>query len=154
MNLGNILNKIIERKAETYKLQYGSQFDSFFTNINEIPNVKSLKIDPILIITDQSPHSLISIAYMVRIAEALGKETNVYALTEKKHSDAIKEVCKEYKIQLQDVKETINPTIDEIKNYVMENNIGLVIISYAHKMKLLILEQVSVTVLISSIKNI
>ena len=155
MNFGNILNKIIERKSDNYQLQYGRQFDGFFTSINTIPDINSLKIDPILVITDQSPYSLISISYMVRLADALGvKDTKVFAITEGKHSNTITEICNEYSIQLSELKEYNNLSVEEVQKFVKENDIGLVVLSYAHRLKQAILDQISVTVLVSSLKNV
>ena len=154
MNLGNILSNIIDRKSESYKLQYGGQYDGFFTNLKEIPDIASIKVDQILLITDQSPYSLISIAYMIRLAEVLGKETKIYAITEIKHTRTIKEVCNENNIFLKEIKESINLTVDDVHEFVDKNNIGLVIISYAHKLKQIILDRISVTVLVTSLKNL
>ena len=154
MNLGKILSNIIDRKSESYQLQYGRQYDGFFTNLKEIPDISSIKVDQILLITDQSPYSLISIAYMIRLAEALGKETNVYAITEIKHTRTIKEVCKENNIFLKEIKESINLTVDNVHEFVDKNNIGLVIVSYAHKLKQAIIDRISVTVLVTSLKNL
>lgn len=154
MNLGKILSSIVDRKSSAYDLSYSNQFDSFFTKLNNIPDISSLKISKILLITDQTPFSLISIAYMVRFAEALGKETEIYAITEKKHSEALKKICDDHSIQLKEVQETTSPTVDTIRDYIISNDIGLVLISYSHRLKKLILDEVSVSVLITSLKNI
>lgn len=154
MNLGRIFANIVERKSDSFNLQYSSQFDGFFTKLNEIPDISSIKIDNILLITDQTPFSLISIAYTVRLAESLGQTTNVFAITEFTHSNAIKEVCKENNIQLQELKEIKVVTVEEIDKYVDDHNIGLVVISYAHKLKQSIQEKVSVSILLTSLKNV
>ncbi len=153
MNLGRILANIIERKSESYSLQYSGQFDGFFSKINKIPDISSLKIDNILIITDQTPYSLISISYTVRLAEALGQDTKVYAITEFKHSEAIKKICQENNIKLLELREIKTTNVEIIHKFIDEHNIGLVIISYSHKLKQAILDKVSVSVLVTSLKN-
>ena len=91
---------------------------------------------------------------MIRLAEVLGKETKIYAITEIKHTRTIKEVCNENNIFLKEIKESINLTVDDVHEFVDKNNIGLVIISYAHKLKQIILDRISVTVLVTSLKNL
>ena len=150
MNLGNILKNIIERKSTTYPTIY----DGFFTNISALPDISNLKIDPILVITDQSPYSLIALAYTNRLVEALGKDTKIYAITEGKHTETIKKFSKENNIKLQEIVEFKDPTVEDIHKFVDKNNIELIVISYAHKLKKVILDTISVTVLISSLKNI
>ena len=54
MNLGKILSSLIERKSESYNLQYGVQFDSFFTNLKKIPDISTIKMISILLLTDQT----------------------------------------------------------------------------------------------------
>lgn len=153
MNLGKILSSLIERKSESYNLQYGVQFDSFFTNLKKIPDISTIKMNSILLLTDQTPYSLISIAYMVRLADALGKDSKVFALTESKHTQAIKDICKEYTIDLQDIHEIQNVSIDDVQKIVNQNKIGLIIVSYAHKLRQLIQDRISVTVLVTTQKN-
>ena len=153
MNLGKILSSLIERKSESYNLQYGVQFDSFFTNLKKIPDISTIKMNSILILTDQTHYSLISIAYMVRLADALGKDSKVFALTESKHTQAIKDICKEYTIDLQDIHEIQNVSIDDVQKIVNQNKIGLIIVSYAHKLRQLIQDRISVTVLVTTQKN-
>ena len=154
MNLGKILSNLIDRKSSAYHLTYSHQFDGFFTNLNNIPNISEIKISNILLITDQSPYSLISIAYMVRFNEALGNSSSLFAITEKKHTQVIENICEENNIKLQEIFELNNHSIDDIKDYIIKNDISLIIISYAHKLKQIILENVPVSVLVTSLKNI
>jgi hypothetical protein len=154
MKLGNILENLFKRKINYYKLTYEQHHDIFLENLKDIPNLKELKISPVLLVTDLQPDSLISIAYTIRIIKALGKETKLYALTEGKHNHAIKKECEEFDIRLEKLIEKSNTNIEDIGKVVDKYEIGLIIISYGHHLWESIINQIPATVLVTSFKNI
>ncbi|MHA2104810.1 MAG: hypothetical protein ACW981_15390 [Candidatus Hodarchaeales archaeon] len=154
MKLGNILENLVKRKITYYDLTYEQPHDIFFENLKDIPNLNELKISPVLLVTDLQPDSLISIAYTIRIAKSLGKDTKLYALTEGKHNNTIKEECEEFDIQLEKLIEKKNSNIEDILEIVDKYNIGLIIVSYGHHLWESIINQIPATVLVTSLRNI
>jgi hypothetical protein len=151
MKLGNILENLIKRKINSYNLTYEKHNNIFLKYLKEIPNLKDLRISPVLLITDLKPDSLISIAYTIRIAKSLGKETKLYALTEGKHNHAITKECEEFDIQLEKLIEKRNINIEDIENVVEKYEIGLIIVSYGHQLWESIINQIPASVLVTSL---
>ncbi|OLS19176.1 MAG: hypothetical protein HeimC3_46970 [Candidatus Heimdallarchaeota archaeon LC_3] len=154
MKLGNILENIVKRKIDSYNLTYEKRYNFFFEKLNNIPNLNTLKISPILLVTDLQPNSLVSIAYTIRLAKLLSEDTKLYALTEGKHTDAIKKEFEFHDIRLRKIIETKESNIEDIAKIVDEFGIQLVIVSYAHHLWELIIKKISATVLVTSLKNI
>ena len=154
MNLGKILENIVQRKVRQYNLTYGQQHHFLFNRIKEIPVLSDLKISPILLITDKNPDSLIAIAFAIKIINSLGKDRRLHVLTEGKHSTLISNECKEHEINLVDLvnRETVN--IEDITQMVTDKDIGLLIVSYGHHLWKTIIKEIPVSVLVTSIKNI
>ncbi|MHA2105947.1 MAG: hypothetical protein ACW981_21175 [Candidatus Hodarchaeales archaeon] len=153
MKLGNILEKIVKRKMDSYNLTYEQHHETFFENLNEIPDLNELKISPILLVTDLQPNSLVSIAYTIRLAKLLGKNTKIYALTEGKHTLAIKKEFELLDLQLEEIIENYDVNIENIAKIVDKYGIRLVVVSYAHQLWESIVNQIPATVLVSSLKK-
>ena len=135
MNLGKILENIVERKVHQYNLNYDSQNLQLFNTIKELPGLSSLKVSPILLVTNKNPDSLISIAYAIKIMTSLGKERRFYVVSEGKHSNLIR------------------VSIEDIQLMVAKYKIGLLIVSYGNPLWKSIIDNAPTSVLVTSLKN-
>ncbi|OLS23741.1 MAG: hypothetical protein HeimC3_23840 [Candidatus Heimdallarchaeota archaeon LC_3] len=154
MKLGKILENLVKRKMKYYNLTYEQHHEKFFENLKNIPNLNELKISPILLVTDLQPNSLVSIAYTIRLARLLGKETKLYSLTEGKHTNTINKEFEELDIRLEKIIELEVANIEDIAKVVDKYGIRLIIVSYAHHLWESIINQIPATVLVTSLKNI
>jgi hypothetical protein len=154
MTFGKILENLVKRKVKNYDLEYDQHHEISFKILKDIPDLSELKVSPILLVSDRSPNSLISIAYAIKITNSLGKDRKFYALTQGKHSEIIKNECKENKVQLMSLVEKEHIEIEDIYQMVTKFNIGMIIVSYDNQLIDSIINRIPVSVLVTSIKNI
>ncbi len=147
MPLGEILNKLLERHFEYYRIEYGDAFEEDLGLFSSLDEIKSFKIAPILLVTNKRPFSLIAIAYAIRLASILN--ANLLVMTQGIHTEMIRKEADEFGVSVSTVETSQEQTIRGILRVIEESGAGLVIIPYRHSLRENLLKASPVAVLVT-----
>jgi hypothetical protein len=125
MKIGEILARSRNRLSH-YGVDYREQYDAYkdlFLNNDEI---KPVRINSVLVLTDKRPRSLVAIAYALRLAKVL--DANLLSITIGVHQELIKGEAELYNINLTVLKtESKLPSIDYLLKIIRDYDVGLVV---------------------------
>ncbi|MFX1564092.1 MAG: hypothetical protein ACFFDP_12380 [Promethearchaeota archaeon] len=153
MKLGEILSEIIDKRISRYGLKYAPPIDKLLDAFLPQNEINQVSIESILVLVDQRPRSLVSIAYALRFAQAL--KANLLAITKGVHHELIQEEAKQYSIAITSLVTYMKtPPLGKIEEIIQENNVGLVILHNLYENAKEILESSSVPVLIIKVGNL
>ncbi|MFX0117521.1 MAG: hypothetical protein ACFFB3_23440 [Candidatus Hodarchaeota archaeon] len=147
MPLGEILSKLLERHFDYYQIEYGDEFTEGLGLFSSLDEIESLKIAPILLVTNKKPLSLIAIAYAIRLASILN--ANLLAMTQGIHSEMIRKEAEELGVPVSVLEAPEGQSIRRILSVIEESRVGLVIIPYRHMLRETLLKACPVAVLVT-----
>jgi hypothetical protein len=147
MKLGDILSDLVEKRVSRYGIKYPPPVDTFLDAFLPTKEIKQIKIKSILVLTDQRPRSLVTIAYAFRLAQVL--KANLLAITKGLHQELIQEEAKQNKISLTSlITHKKIPSLSKIQEIIHQNDVGLIVIHNLYEIAKEIIESSPVPVIV------
>ncbi|MHA2273058.1 MAG: hypothetical protein ACXACI_14430 [Candidatus Hodarchaeales archaeon] len=152
MKLGDIMVRLMDRHLDYYKIHYEGEIDRLYDIFSSLSENELTAINPILLLTDQRPHSLVAIAYALRLAHALKSE--IFARTQGVHAETIKQEADELHITVSFLEKTTKATIREILDAIQTYDVALVIIPFRHELSESLLKNSHVSILATKARHL
>ncbi|MHA2169438.1 MAG: hypothetical protein ACXAB7_06045 [Candidatus Kariarchaeaceae archaeon] len=149
MKIGKILNRLMNSLVSNRYDEYEEEIDRAFDIFLSPTEIEPLTLNNILLVTDDKPHSLISIAYAIRFASGLN--CPLIAIANEKYKTIIKEEVERFQLEYTEVLEGQKALLEQIHDITETNEISFIVVPMFHPMRGDIIHHMHIPVLVTKV---
>ncbi|MHA2251399.1 MAG: hypothetical protein ACXAD7_13640 [Candidatus Kariarchaeaceae archaeon] len=147
MKLGKIISRLMDDKQDQAFERFEEEIDKLSDVFFSPTKLEPITIGPILVLTDNKPHSLISIAYGIRLANAI--QSPLIAIAGENFKKIIESEIERSQINFTNL--NVSPTLEKVQKTVKSYKISFIVVPMYHELREKVVHQLHIPVLVTKI---